>query len=168
MKTIHHFAASTGEYLSTGEADPSPLEPGVFLLPAHATTLTPPKARKGMAVVFADGKWQQVEDHRGETIFSTADGMPAIQATLGPVAEGYTTTARPSAVHVWQGGAWTVDPDLHAAARRAERDALLAASDWTQLPDNPLGTDARSAWRDYRQALRDLDMAGDDWPTPPG
>jgi hypothetical protein len=41
-------------------------------------------------------------------------------------------------------------------AARAKRDALLASSDWTQLPDSPLSSDARAAWATYRQALRDI------------
>ena len=41
-----------------------------------------------------------------------------------------------------------------AASIRAERDALLVQTDWTQLPDVPEPT--REAWADYRQALRDI------------
>jgi hypothetical protein len=41
-----------------------------------------------------------------------------------------------------------------AEAIRAERDALLAATDWTQLPDVP--EDIREAYAAYRQALRDV------------
>jgi hypothetical protein len=41
-----------------------------------------------------------------------------------------------------------------AAAIRAERDALLAVTDWTQLPDVPEAT--REAYAVYRQALRDI------------
>jgi len=53
---------------------------------------------------------------------------------------------------------------------RAERDALLAASDWTQLPDVPEAT--RSAWAVYRQALRDVPQQDGfpeniDWPVKP-
>lgn len=52
---------------------------------------------------------------------------------------------------------------------RAERDRLLAASDWTVLSDSPTST---AAWKTYRQALRDLpanttDPTAPDWPTPP-
>lgn len=51
-----------------------------------------------------------------------------------------------------------------AARARARRDAALAASDWTQLPDAPLSDAARSAWRAYRAALRAL--PGDPrWPS---
>jgi hypothetical protein len=44
----------------------------------------------------------------------------------------------------------------HAAAVvsiREQRNAMLIASDWTQLPDAPVDA---AAWADYRQALRDV------------
>jgi len=41
-------------------------------------------------------------------------------------------------------------------AIRAERDRLLAASDWTQLADCPLDDEGKTAWGDYRQGLRDV------------
>lgn len=52
---------------------------------------------------------------------------------------------------------------------RAERDRLLAESDWTVLGDSPTPT---AAWKTYRQALRDLPANTTDpfnvvWPTPP-
>lgn len=36
---------------------------------------------------------------------------------------------------------------------RSDRNARLAACDWTQLPDAPVGAEA---WAVYRQALRDI------------
>ena len=55
---------------------------------------------------------------------------------------------------------------------RRRRDALLAASDWTQLPDAALSDAQRAAWRAYRQALRDLPghpgwPGAITWPAPP-
>ncbi|MGN6142419.1 MAG: tail fiber assembly protein [Mesorhizobium sp.] len=51
---------------------------------------------------------------------------------------------------------------------RAERDRLLSASDWTQLPDAPVD---QAAWAAYRQALRDftktVDPANPVWPEQP-
>mgnify|MGYP001193246169 CR=1 FL=1 len=45
----------------------------------------------------------------------------------------------------------------HAAAEiRERRDALLLNCDWTQAQDVPITNDARNAWREYRQALRDI------------
>lgn len=45
---------------------------------------------------------------------------------------------------------------------RAERNALLDASDWTQLADVPLTESQVMQWRVYRQELRDL-MNGFAW-----
>lgn len=39
---------------------------------------------------------------------------------------------------------------------RNYRDKLLAASDWTQLPDNGFTDAERDKWKIYRQSLRDL------------
>ena len=56
-----------------------------------------------------------------------------------------------------------------AANIRAQRNALLAASDWTQVIDAPVD---QAAWATYRQALRDISaQAGFPqtvvWPTQP-
>jgi len=60
-------------------------------------------------------------------------------------------------------GSWTATPrtadDLaarlaqQAAAVRADRNARLAATDWTQITDS---TADKAAWAAYRQALRDV------------
>ena len=42
---------------------------------------------------------------------------------------------------------------LAAMEVRAQRDALLAESDWTQVSDAPVD---QAAWATYRQALRDI------------
>ena len=39
---------------------------------------------------------------------------------------------------------------------RAWRDALLAESDWTQMPDSPLTDSKKAEWATYRQQLRDF------------
>jgi len=56
---------------------------------------------------------------------------------------------------------------------RIQRDKLIAQTDWTQVPDSPLDTADKSAWQNYRQALRDITQTYtslDDvvWPTKPG
>jgi hypothetical protein len=60
-------------------------------------------------------------------------------------------------------------PETEWPLVRQQRDALLAKSDWTQLPDVPLAT--KDAWATYRQALRDITLQPDpfniDWPTVP-
>ena len=51
--------------------------------------------------------------------------------------------------------------DNVAAVARSQRNALLSASDWTQLPDAPIDA---TAWAVYRQALRDI-TAHPNWPN---
>jgi hypothetical protein len=64
----------------------------------------------------------------------------------------------PSGDHQWNGSEWVyvappVDLEALAAQARAQRNDLLAASDWTQVPDAPVD---QAAWATYRQALRDI------------
>jgi len=52
---------------------------------------------------------------------------------------------------------------------REQRNQLLLASDWTQLPDAPVSA---TAWAEYRQALRNVTQQTDPyniaWPLQPG
>lgn len=68
--------------------------------------------------------------------------------------------------------AWTAEYEAWKAMSdlRAERDRLLADSDWTQVADAPVNA---AAWATYRQALRDLpanttDLSNPAWPVKPG
>lgn len=65
---------------------------------------------------------------------------------------------------------WPVVRDRNfMATMRKHRDALLAASDWTQMPDNGLTDEQRAAWAQYRQALRDAPASwtvGPTWDAP--
>lgn len=61
-------------------------------------------------------------------------------------------------IEVWQESAATEEEISARVAEkanevRAERDAKLASSDWTQLADAEVD---KSAWAAYRQALRDI------------
>lgn len=62
-----------------------------------------------------------------------------------------------------------VTPEQLATQIRSERDAKLAACDWTQVADAPVD---QAAWASYRQALRDItEQSGFpetvEWPTQP-
>lgn len=91
---IHSYHPATGEYIGTTEADESPLEPGVFLIPAQATDVAPPARREQSARVFVDGNWNFVADHRGEKWFRK-HGDPVIIDALGSP-EGLTPTEPPA------------------------------------------------------------------------
>ena len=68
--------------------------------------------------------------------------------------------ARDAEEKAWADGA----NDRLAAAHRATRNDLLAASDWTQFNDSPLTDEAKTSWASYRSSLRSL-PEHENWPT---
>jgi len=54
---IYNFDAGTKHFVSEGIADESPLEPGVFLLPANATFQEPPKTVSNEMAIWDGEKW---------------------------------------------------------------------------------------------------------------
>lgn len=74
--------------------------------------------------------------------------------------EFLTQPPKPSLAHDWDEAnfVWVLNEarklEIAAVGVRAKRDALLAQSDWTQLPDVPIADN--EAWAVYRQALRDI------------
>ncbi len=94
--------------------------------------------------------------------------------TLAIDDETNTVTKMTPNVEAWE--AWKAslpDPAIAKAKEvRAERDKLLADCDWTQCLDAPIDTATSTAYREYRQALRDVtEQEGFPntviWPTEP-
>lgn len=56
-KTIYNYHPQTGEFISATPADESPLERGVFLIPAYATDTAPPTTGTNQVAVYSGGKW---------------------------------------------------------------------------------------------------------------
>jgi hypothetical protein len=88
---VYHYDAATGEYLDATTAQESPLETGVFLLPAYATTIAPPDATTGCARIWDGSAWGQAEDHRGEQGY--VDGVAATVTELGALPDGWSVNA---------------------------------------------------------------------------
>jgi len=135
-KPIYLYDAA-GIFTGIGEADESPLEPGVWLIPAGATMLAPPDFSEKQAAVWTGADWALCEDHRGEVHYSTADGSTLTVSALGPLAEvapGTTDIPPPAempADHrlVWKDTEWGFEilPPPTAVTMRQARLALLAA-----------------------------------------
>lgn len=54
---IFNYAPNTGLLFGESSADESPLEPGVWLIPANATTTQPPLAQAGKTIHFVNSVW---------------------------------------------------------------------------------------------------------------
>ncbi|MDR0736137.1 MAG: hypothetical protein LBF51_04770 [Zoogloeaceae bacterium] len=137
---IYNYSASTGEYTGEGVAFPSPLEAGVYLVPANATTTPPPQAGEYEAALFdvAQNQWTLAPDYRGVTLYDKESGaelaITAFWETPGDYPD-HTEIAPPELAEnqraVWQGDAWGVEdippPVPASVTMRQARLALLGA-----------------------------------------
>jgi hypothetical protein len=89
---VYHYSAVNGAYVGASAADPSPLEPDVWLYPAYSTPIAPPPAGANEAAVFANGAWSLAPDFIGQTFYA-ANGAPVVVTALGdPTALGLTAS----------------------------------------------------------------------------
>ena len=95
---IYHYHQSTGEYLGVGMADPSPLEPGEFLIPAHATTVAAPSPIDGKNRVWDGSSWGYQDVPMDEPTLdpeyepSLEEVKLAKQAEIRDLADGFLQT----------------------------------------------------------------------------
>lgn len=151
MKNAYSFHPKTKVFIGVDFAQESPLQPGVFLLPAGATFVEPPKVAEGKQAVWVGESWSVRDIPLPPEPKPTPEPEPALPEPEPSVLEPVPVT-------------W--------GAVRIERNCLLAQSDWTQLADAPLTQEQKTAWVAYRQALRDVPTSFSTpeevvWPTAP-
>lgn len=59
---VYNYHPVTGVYTGASEADKSPLEKDVYLIPAYATSTPPPPVQANFARVFRNGAWGYVSE----------------------------------------------------------------------------------------------------------
>jgi hypothetical protein len=147
--TIYNYHPQSGEFLGTDQADTSPLEPGVFLMPAYATSVVPPAAGARQVAVFDGNGWQLKPDWRGHSYW-LADGTPGSITELGVAPPAHALNTPPA-------------PPLHElkakaiAQMRALRPAVFATLAGLQSEALTLGNNGfAKAVTVLQQRLRDL------------
>lgn len=164
--TVYSYDAKTGEYNGTNEEY---LASGVGI-PANACTVAPPVAEAGNVAVFANGSWMVIEDHRGETVYSTTNGRPQLVNLTGDYPAGTTTLTPATDFDKWDGEKWVTDTDEQQAeavqAAESEKVARISeANSITQIWQTQLRlemiTDMDKAklilWMKYAKAVQDVD-----------
>lgn len=86
--TVYNYNPSTFEYTGSSEADESPLEPGVYLIPAYATEIAPPEFIPGHIFKWAGSEW--VPEQIPPTPSLHMPALTARQFRLGLVNNGLT------------------------------------------------------------------------------
>lgn len=79
---IYNYSPFTGEFLGKTKARLDPIEQKP-MVPKNATTIAPPRTKKGHVRVFSDEAWSQVADHRGQEYWQ--DGKSYVIEELGAV-----------------------------------------------------------------------------------
>ena len=97
-----------GLYVGQAEAEESPLEPGVFLIPGGCVETAPPKIPAYKAACWSNGKWSLVDYFDGLIVYSITTGEPQTITGLGPIPSGYTVK-KPGPDQVWKDGEWVDD-----------------------------------------------------------
>jgi len=62
---IFNYDSEYNTYTGASYADESPLEPGVYHIPAYATDVEPPECQENQIQIFDGEKWNIIEDNRG-------------------------------------------------------------------------------------------------------
>jgi hypothetical protein len=125
---IYNYDATTGILIpdppgKQSTAAPNPLDAGEFLIPAFATTITPPAPQLGKAIVFARGVWTFVADFRGQVIYDIVTAVPETIGAIGDVPAGKTLLVPPSEFPFWLGTSWGQSPAaIPAAASKKKAD----------------------------------------------
>jgi hypothetical protein len=181
---IYQANPQTGEYVGPTFADPDPLEPENWLIPARAFIDEP---KPGFAVVHkpnTEQVWSLVPDCRG-TVYRIANGEAVSWNSFGPLPDEFTSEIYPGPYYVWKDGSWELDKaaqvEAQAAKALADRDELLidAATRIAPLQDavdlgeaTPEEEAELTAWKRYRVALNRIQQQpnfpiGIEWPLSP-
>ncbi|MDM3432117.1 tail fiber assembly protein [Citrobacter sp. Cb023] len=146
--------------------------PATAGLPAGAYIDEPPADEAGKAIIRVGDKWELVDDHRGETVYSTESGQPIEVKILGDYPDNTTPLAPATPFDKWNGSAWVTDEvklkgekiaeaEFRKAQLRAQADSEIA---WRQdAVDAGIATEeetaALSEWKKYRVMLMRVDTS---------
>lgn len=98
-----------GLYVGAVEAEESPMEPGVFLIPGGCVQAPPPAEIPEFKAACWNGKaWQLLDYFEGLIVYNTSTREPLTLKGPGPIPNGYTTK-RPEPDQIWKNGRWVDD-----------------------------------------------------------
>ncbi|KAB2524850.1 hypothetical protein BJN42_26665 [Pseudomonas koreensis] len=115
-----------GLYVGETEADESPLEPGVFLIPGGCVEVPPPQAPEFKRAYWTGSAWQLLDYFEGLIVYNIRTRAPLTLTGPGSVPNGYTMKT-PGLNQIWKDGQWVDDLDTLLAKFYPQKlDALDA------------------------------------------
>jgi hypothetical protein len=127
--TIYHYHPTYKYYTGSSQADESPLEPGVYLIPAHATDIVPPNCAPTEIQVLKDNQWA-IYDNKIGTYYKIETREEFFNEDPINVPTGYTKEIPPEPqegyIIKYENLVWQQVPDLDlmktAKLRQVEND----------------------------------------------
>lgn len=97
-----------GIFTGTINAEPSPLEDDVWLIPKGCVEVPPPTVKEGKAAHWDGKRWNLIDFLIGLTAYDTKTGKAVQIDRLGALPLGYTLKV-PGPHQVWRNGEWQDD-----------------------------------------------------------
>lgn len=133
MKIIYNCDPVTGKFLFSSQADVSPMEEGVWLIPANAYLDPPPSVRVRECAVREGGQWKIVPEYHG-IAYRTDNGDRVELDILGELPSEFTLEPRPTEFHTWNGKGWVKNDDFEFSelckAERIWRNVEIQRVQW--------------------------------------
>jgi len=133
---IYNYHPITKEYISESIADESPLEVGIFLLPANATFQKPPEIDENEVAIFEDENWSIKQDYRGKVYYEKDSGERIVITEIGIYPDESLTDIEPKEYQIWdfEFNQWTEDTALIAKIQQEKTNQesrdFLVTTDW--------------------------------------
>lgn len=115
-----------GIFLDAVEADKSPLEPDVYLLPGGCVETAPPAIPEHKAAWWNGQAWQLVDYFGSVVVYNIDTGEPRTLEGFEPVPVGYTMK-KPGPNQIWKDGEWVDDIDAMLTALREKKLQAIGA-----------------------------------------
>lgn len=177
----YYYDAATSEYMGWSDEY---INIGVSM-PGNSTDIDPGDNSTGEVAIFSNDGWEWKADYRGDTVYSTEDGVTSEVDYIGDIKKGYTVTAPGSKYDKWDGEKWVTDREAQHAANIAaaevdKQSKIDQANDYMNSKQWPgkaamgrlkaIEKEQYNLWLDYLDALEAVDTSSApdiNWPESP-
>lgn len=142
-----------GLYVGTTLADPSPREPGAWLIPGGCVEIAPPEIPEHKAAYWNGGGWELVNYYQGLIVYSIVTGEPLELSGIQTIPGGYTVK-QPGTDQVWKNGDW-VDDTATILAKLYQEKLTEISRECAQYIESGFDSSALGERHSYPSTLED-------------
>lgn len=148
-----------GIFIGAVEADESPLEPGVYLIPGGCVETPPPTIPEHKVAWWNGQAWQLVDYFGGVVVYSIDTGEPRTLEGFEPLPAGFTLE-KPGPNQIWKDGEWVDDIDAVLAALYENKQQAIGVA-YSQYVAGGFSSDALGELHRYGSTIDDqVDLNG--------